>query len=812
MLKKSLLPIITLFILSLFALWRGADVPTHAAPTENVIVVTTLNDSIFPDDACSLREAIDNVNNYSRQEFAVDGDNECPAGSPTQPNIIVLQSGATYQLSNMGAGDLEGDLDVRNDVRFETSGGGPATIEMILEGERVMEIHGATVEIDNVVLKGGNHPDWGGGIYNNEGMLSLYGSYLQGNSANAGGGLYNNNGTVVLNDTAVTGNGGTLGGGGLLNSNGTMTVINSSMEFNASSGGSGGAIANSGGTLVITGTTVLELNTAAFDGGGVYNNAGTVEVHNSALIDNTASQHGGGLANDAGQITIQNSSLTRNQGLGGDGGGVYSRDGGHIFIAQSDIRDNESDGDGGGIAAFSNDALHITHTRIENNKTTNLGDGGGISIFNGTTFIEHSIIRENETLGHGGGINNYVTIDMTAHLTLTHTLIERNKALGFFSTGGGIENWRGGFSVEYSVIKDNEATYHGGGVFSRTAGAPIYIKNSIVENNKVLDDYAGGLYFGSAGKAGIATGIVVMNSTIMGNTAPRGGGMEISSGHATCSDSPHLRIINSTISGNSAAATRGGGILVDSGSVEILHTTIHGNDAVDAGGGVYSENDYRTCVRVGHSIIAGNEGVVIDDVAAGNTTQRFVSLGHNVIGTAGTNVDFNLDFNLPSDQTNVNNAGLAPLTDNGGETPTHALLPTSPAIGAGDPAVCAAASGANGVDQRGFLRDSVTCDSGAYESGLTLAVALDGDGEGDVTSDPSGIDCQKVNCVFRFPHNTAVELTAIPAADQFFVHWTDAVNSSNPTIVVTMNATKSVTAVFSDTEPLHTLYLPIILR
>jgi hypothetical protein len=59
---------------------------------------------------------------------------------------------------------------------------------------------------------------------------------------------------------------------------------------------------------------------------------------------------------------------------------------------------------------------------------------------------------------------------------------------------------------------------------------------------------------------------------------------------------------------------------------------------------------------------------------------------------------------------------LGPLRDNGGPTPTRALLGGSPAVDAGDPGACPA------TDQRGILRTwdgdndgQAICDVGAYE-------------------------------------------------------------------------------------------------
>lgn len=58
---------------------------------------------------------------------------------------------------------------------------------------------------------------------------------------------------------------------------------------------------------------------------------------------------------------------------------------------------------------------------------------------------------------------------------------------------------------------------------------------------------------------------------------------------------------------------------------------------------------------------------------------------------------------------------LLPLADNGGPTSTHALPPGSPAIDAGDNAICAAIP-VSGKDQRGVVRpQGERCDLGAFE-------------------------------------------------------------------------------------------------
>jgi hypothetical protein len=65
---------------------------------------------------------------------------------------------------------------------------------------------------------------------------------------------------------------------------------------------------------------------------------------------------------------------------------------------------------------------------------------------------------------------------------------------------------------------------------------------------------------------------------------------------------------------------------------------------------------------------------------------------------------------------------LGPLQDNGGPTPTHALLVGSPAIDAGDPAVL------RSLDQRGTVRGFFArpTDIGAFEAGLATQFRLVG--------------------------------------------------------------------------------------
>jgi hypothetical protein len=241
-------------------------------------------------------------------------------------------------------------------------------------------------------------------------------------------------------------------------------------------------------------------------------------------------------------------------------------------------------------------------------------------------------------------------------------------------------------TVNNSTLSGNSATGNGGGIHN-SAGM-LTVNNSTLSSNSATSNGEGGGY---------------------------GGGIYSSSDSGTCAATAGTIIRNSTLSGNSATSD-GGGVYNYNGVTEITNSTITANTA-GSGGGVWSYNDDYTCTRVGGTIMAGNTiiaGNTGNDVAANaNPTQRFSSLGYNLIGVAGDNVDFSQEFNQAHDQTNVTAPLLAPLANNGGDTFTHALLPSSPAIDAG-------ADGCTpNTDQRGQPRDDWRCDIGAFEARLS---------------------------------------------------------------------------------------------
>jgi RTX calcium-binding nonapeptide repeat (4 copies) len=253
-----------------------------------------------------------------------------------------------------------------------------------------------------------------------------------------------------------------------------------------------------------------------------------------------------------------------------------------------------------------------------------------------------------------------------------------NESLGSQSRGAGIFNAES-LTLTHSVIRDNKALF-GGGIDS---SGNLSIANSTINNN-----------FATLGGGGISSGGT--EGTV----------------HVTA-------IANSTISGNKTNA-EGGGIYNGATSRLIVNSsTIHQNTAALAGGGIASSTVTTSAINgttgqsINNTIIAGN---LDSDSSNGNhpdVSGSFTTTLFNLIGDGTGSTGFTNGTN--GNKVGTNTTPIAPqlgsLQNNGGATPTHALLADSPAIDAANP------NGNVLVDQRGVARPQGNgFDIGAYEA------------------------------------------------------------------------------------------------
>lgn len=352
---------------------------------------------------------------------------------------------------------------------------------------------------------------------------------------------------------------------------------------------------------------------------------------------------------------------------------------------------------GGGGGIFATGALTLINTHVSGNTASGAGafGGGGIFSLGPLTLLNSTVDNNRASRGDGGGIFTF------GPLTLIDSMVRKNTAQ---SGGGGIAD-RGGLLVISSTIRENTA-HRAGGLLTTAGGS---LTDSTVSGNRATAD-AGGI-FGTG-----PNDLTLTQSTVSHNTAGTvGGGMAYTWGDL--GRAPVLTLINSTVSTNHADIQGGGIANATTGtplsSVVLKNTTITQNTAPQ-GGGIIGPH-----VTMHNTLLAGNTANDCDNT--GPTSQ-----GHNLLGT-NTNCTF-----LPTTGDLVGTAAcpidprLGPLADNGGPTLTHALLPRSPAINAGNPSPPGSGDLAcEATDQRGGARPFAgRCDMGAVEIGTDGASPL----------------------------------------------------------------------------------------
>jgi CSLREA domain-containing protein len=276
--------------------------------------------------------------------------------------------------------------------------------------------------------------------------------------------------------------------------------------------------------------------------------------------------------------------------------------------------------------------------------------------------------------------------------------------------GGGIHVGSGSLNLFDSTVTGNTGP-RGGGIFNDIGAASIF--NSVIHDNVATDGSGGGIVIDRGT-------MYVTNSTISDNVATAASGFSHGGG---VRNNAVLVITNSTVSGNSG--DMGGGIYnADSGMLTLVHSTVANNSAGNpgAGGGIYNDGGSMTLEA---SILDGNMSPVIrtdcfSTLAPTSGGSNFVGDGTGCSWVAGSG-------DIVGTAAAPLSAGLGALQDNGGPTKTHALLPGPPVtINTIPAASCMVAT-----DQRGVVRPQGNmCDKGAFELTVPVTVGLVDPGTG----------------------------------------------------------------------------------
>ena len=480
-----------------------------------------------------------------------------------------------------------------------------------------------------------------------------------------------------------------------------------------------------GGLAQDNGADGAEAGTTDALGGGILNNGGNLTLNNVMVQNNMAragnvgvtrangySANGGGLYSIGGALTLAAPTIANNQVTGGRGGdssqvvyragdggsasgaGLYAS-GGSLDLSDGMIANNRATGGRGGDGSF----VQTTPSGggFGLGGRGGAAQGGGLYVNGGSLTVASSTITSNHGIGGPGGVNGYYggagggglyILSNAGTLTVSNSTLSGNTASdNTFSGstqfgGGGIYN-AGALTVSNSTLSGNTTSRDGGGIYNGYS-ATLMVSNSTLSGNTAS-------YGGAISNTGTVT---VSNCTLSSNTADAyyGGGGGIFNGDGT------LTVTDSTVSANSANGGEawGGGIYTYSTRpVTLTNVTLTANRA-RTGGGLRVGVELPVLV-LHNTLIAGNfrgaTGTTRDDVSGALNSggdYNLIGDGTGMIGLSnGVNGNLVGSAAVPIDPL------LGPLQDNGGPTQTHALMPGSPAIDAGNNAY------ATDWDQRG---------------------------------------------------------------------------------------------------------------
>ena len=350
---------------------------------------------------------------------------------------------------------------------------------------------------------------------------------------------------------------------------------------------------------------------------------------------------------------------------------------------------------GGGSSGVFNVASGVTASISGLTITDGSGGGGyyddyGAGLYNaGTVTLNNCTISSNYAGGgEGGGLFN------SGVATVNDCTITGNTA-GYDGNGGGLYN-TGTATLTDCTISDNSAAFSRRRPESNTG--TITLTDCTISGNSGFAD-GSGLVIAAARRRST-------DCTISGNSAAtsaaawttrarrRSPTARSSATRPDCEAAAWTTSARPRSPTARSAATRfrecDGGGLANDGTATLTDCTVNGNYALHDGGGLYDSARSRA-----PSPARSSPATPPPTAPTISRNHASVTGSYNLIGTGGSG---GMTGGTDGQHRRRGRSLLAPLADYGGPTETLALLPGSPAIGAG--------TTVNGVttDQRGFSR------------------------------------------------------------------------------------------------------------
>jgi hypothetical protein len=395
--------------------------------------------------------------------------------------------------------------------------------------------------------------------------------------------------------------------------------------------------------------------------------------------------------------------------------GTYNADGpnhsacGNYFVAHTQI-------EGAGFAfAFLDSASIVVAQAPQTLTVTSLADDNS-----------QGTLRYQMGAANPGDI---ITFAVTGTITLTQGQLRINKKLTINGSGSGDITVSGNNSSTVFLVDPGVTASisgitiaNGNSIQNGNGGGGIWNKGDLTISNVFFTNNSTGCNCNSGGGIRNDGNLVVARSTFSQNSAGYGGGI---------GNWGTLTLKNSTFAKN--GATFGGGVFSAS-TATVTNTTFYNNGAGQSGPGM----DGSGAATLKGSLFANNSFTdgLGNPYAPGSCT-AIISAGYNLSDDNSCSAFLNNTGDRNNTAAGVDVGGLK---DNGGSTPTVALLSASPAVDAIAVSPCTDPAG-NGVadDQRGITRPQGTaCDIGAFERvpGIATTTSLSSSANPSIFNQP----------------------------------------------------------------------------
>jgi hypothetical protein len=377
---------------------------------------------------------------------------------------------------------------------------------------------------------------------------------------------------------------------------------------------------------------------------------------------------------------------------------------GTIYIAEGNYQEGSTVAIDKGLSLIGDGADSTVLDGEEGYRILDLEDGTGTVIMQGIAFTNGYATPLAQELRPGGGAIR----SMAQRLNIYDARFSYNNG----SYGAAIYSEGAQLTIHNSTISDNYSV--NGSVFVQDSYALIYeskLLNNIASSGGSAVTQVGGIL--DISSSSIYDNSIEIIDTDQLQISPLPSGGALLSVNEDPNTSTWLYLTNSTITGNSGPLA--GALLLSNSTAELNSVTLIENTATEtdiawdaAAGGIYTESG---TVSITNSIVAANGS----NFSSPDITGSFTSLGVNFIGDPSGSTGFRdgTDLSFTSTETSLEDLLENELAENGGPTPTFALIPGSPALNAGSTNASVISLE---TDQRGEARvygDAI--DLGAYE-------------------------------------------------------------------------------------------------